>query len=430
MICITLVLTSCKKDKAIKTNEVTIQLNYPTGSQFTATSNVLVKMIGRTATFEVKTDATGKAIFTVPTDVYEISASETRSAAGKAFNYNALLTGVVILDDRNPSEILTLNLKESKTSQLMIKEVYIGGVPKDDGSGAFVYDSYITIYNNSDVASNTNNLCIGAIGPYNAHATNNFYDANGKLIYENENWIPAIGGYWFFQQNVVIKPHEQIVVALYNAVNNTLTHSKSINFDNPAYYATYDIAGQYKNANYYVSPAASIATSHYLKSVTYAAGNAWTPSVITPGIILFETKGVTPAEFGADASSTVVVQLACKKLPIDWVVDGVESFNLESTANRKRFLPSVDAGYVMHTNRYGYSIYRNVDEAATKAIAGNEAKLVKNYQNGTVSIGGTTDPSGIDAEASIKNGATIIYKDTNNSSNDMHLRAKAALRTN
>ncbi len=31
---------------------------------------------------------------------------------------------------------------------------------------------------------------------------------------------------------------------------------------------------------------------------------------------------------------------------------------------------------------------------------------------------GSTDPSGIDAEASIANGAVIIYKDTNNSGND------------
>ena len=430
MLCISLITFSCKKERKIQIHQVTVQLAYPTGSQFSVTADVLVKMKGNGTSFEAKTDASGKAVFSVPTDIYEVSASDIRSAAGKAFIYNALTTGVTVIDTHDPAEVIKLNLEESKTSQLIIKEVYIGGVPTDNGSGTFVYDGYVTIYNNSDYPANTGNLCIGAIGPLNAHATNNFYGTDGKLIYENQGWIPAVSGFWFFQENVIIEPRKQLVVALYNAVDNTKTHSKSINFDNRDYYVTYDIAGQYKNANYYVPPVASIPTSHYLKSVTYATGNAWTPSVITPGIILFETKGTTPAAFGAEASSTVVVQLASKKLPVDWVVDGVESFNLESTANKKRFLPTVDAGYVLHTNRLGYSIYRNVDEAATKAIAGNEAKLVKNYQNGTVNVGGTTDPSGIDAEASIKNGATIIYKDTNNSSNDMHLRAKAALRTN
>jgi hypothetical protein len=119
-----------------------------------------------------------------------------------------------------------------------------------------------------------------------------------------------------------------------------------------------------------------------------------------------------------------------KKVPVSWVVDGIESFLLNNTNNKKRFLPAVDAGYVYHINKEGYSIYRNVDETATKAIAGNDAKLKYQYALGTVSVGGTTDPSGIDAEASIKNGARIIYKDTNNSTNDTHLRIKPSLRTN
>ena len=34
----------------------------------------------------------------------------------------------------------------------------------------------------------------------------------------------------------------------------------------------------------------------------------------------------------------------------------------------------------------------------------------------------TQEPSGIDAAASLKNGAKIIYMDTNNSTADFHLR--------
>jgi hypothetical protein len=42
---------------------------------------------------------------------------------------------------------------------------------------------------------------------------------------------------------------------------------------------------------------------------------------------------------------------------------------------------------------------------------------------------GSTDPSGIDAEASIKMGARIVYMDTNNSGNDFHQRKEASLRS-
>ena len=65
---------------------------------------------------------------------------------------------------------------------------------------------------------------------------------------------------------------------------------------------------------------------------------------------------------------------------------------------------------------------------ATEAIEGNKDKLVYGYSLGTESIDQTTDPSGIDAEASIANGAIIIYKDTNNSTNDFHLRSRASLK--
>lgn len=52
-------------------------------------------------------------------------------------------------------------------------------------------------------------------------------------------------------------------------------------------------------------------------------------------------------------------------------------------------------------------------------------KLVYNYAEG---VEGTTDPSGIDAAASIKNDAKIIYQDTNNSSADFHLRKEWSLK--
>ena len=41
---------------------------------------------------------------------------------------------------------------------------------------------------------------------------------------------------------------------------------------------------------------------------------------------------------------------------------------------------------------------------------------------------GSTDPSGIDAEASIANGAHIIYSDTNDSFIDFHQKKVASLK--
>lgn len=434
-------ILSCKKgEDEVKVYKLEVQLQAPGNNDL---NGIAVKLSSSGTSFEETTGTDGKVVFNIPTGIYQVTATATRTEGIISKIYNWAENNIIVNEQwGTPSYsgghpggktgIVTLTPAVSEASQIIIKELFAGGTPKDDGSGAFAFDKYIILYNNSDAPANLGNLCLAMIAPFNAQANNPFYGTDGRLLYEAENWIPATQGFWYFQQNVTIQPGGQIVIALNNAVNNTLTYSKSVNFDNPAYYATYDLE-QYPNATYYPPPAASIPTSHYLKAQRYATGNAWSLSVSSPGVFIFDPKGTTPAAFAADASATYVPSLATytsKKVPVSWVIDGVEGYLMNNDNNQKRFLPSVDAGYVYHLNNQGYSIYRNVDKEATEAIEGNAGKLVYNYAGGTTDIGGTTDPSGIDAEASVKNGARIIYKDTNNSTNDFHLRKKASLANN
>ena len=120
----------------------------------------------------------------------------------------------------------------------------------------------------------------------------------------------------------------------------------------------------------------------------------------------------------------------CAKIPEEWILDAVEVFRTDSENNNKRFTSTIDAGNILFRNQLGYSVYRNVDQEATEALEENEGLLVYNYSGGTdgTETSGSTDPSGIDAEASIANGAHIIYMDTNNSTNDFHMRATASLK--
>ena len=85
----------------------------------------------------------------------------------------------------------------------------------------------------------------------------------------------------------------------------------------------------------------------------------------------------------------------------------------------------IDGGYVKLTNYLGHTVYRNVDKEATEALTENAGKLVYNYALG---VDDSTDPSGIDAEASMKNGAHIIFSDTNNSIADFHERQQSSLK--
>ncbi len=427
-------LFACKKkDNDLVLKTVTVQLVYPSESEFAANSGVTVNLKSNVGSYDANTDATGKATFSVPLGVYDISVTDKRNNGVQSFVYNGLSSNVTVGSTWDGTQVLTLNLVQSKSSQIVIKEIFVGGTPKDDGSGSFAFDKYLILYNNSDANADLSKLCLGMIAPFNAQASNDYYNGEGKLFYEEEKWIPAVQAFWYFQTNVILQPGKQIVIALNNAVNNTVTYSKSINFDNAEYYATYDLSA-FTSASYYVAPAASIPSSHYLKAYKYATAVAWALSVTSPGAFIFEPQNTTPAEFAADASLTHVLSAAytSKKVPFEWVVDGVEGYLLGNANNKKRFPSAIDAGYVYHTNHQGYSLYRNVDKAATEAIEGNTGKLVYNYSLGTTSIGagGTTDPSNIDAEASIKNGARIVYLDNNNSTQDFHLRSKASLTTN
>ncbi|MDR2847948.1 MAG: DUF4876 domain-containing protein [Bacteroidales bacterium] len=413
-------------------------MEYPEGYSAAADVNVKLTNTISGAISEKTTDATGIAAFEITAGTYEVVASETRTDEYFTYNINGLKSNLIVTSQWT-GDIVPLPLTVTTVPALVegdptpkgrviIKELYNGGCQKDD-AGTFSNDKYAILYNNSNQAASLENLCFATTFPSNSQATNNFF-VNGELTYEAEGWLPAAFSIWTFQGNVTLEAGKQIVIAFENAVNNTITYSNSINFAHAEYYCAYDIA-VLNNANYYPSPSEVIPTSHYLKAYKFAnvTANAWTLSTTSPALIIFKPEGITPAELAADADRTVLhgtsASQAAKKVPIEWVVDGIEVYTKGNASNKKRLTPTIDVGYVELTNAQGYTLYRNVDKAATEAIAANTGKLVYNYNFGT---DGSTDPSGIDAEASIKAGARIIYKDTNNSSNDFHQRSRASLR--
>lgn len=437
MICSLIVLNiSCSdnEDNTYQTYPVTVQIIPTIEYSEYSVEGLQVKLSSTTtsSSFEAKADADGKVVFNVPVGIYEVSVSDRKLINSKFINFNGRKSGIAISANWTGSEIAELELTASTSAQVIIKELYVGGCQKDDGSGVFIYDRYITLYNNSDETANLGEMALAMAMPYNSSGGNNRYYVNGVLSYESEGWVPAGQAIWYFQQNVSIAPGKQIVIALTNAVDNTKTYSQSINFDNPEYYCTYDNS-VFTHALTYVSPAASIPTSHYLKATAYGAGTAWAISMVSPAVFLFTPEGRTASDFANDASLNDLYggssALASKKVPIEWVNDGIEVYTTSYNNNQKRLTPTIDAGYVYYTNKLGYSLYRNVDAEATEAIEGNKDKLIYGYSHGTtVAETTSTDPSGIDAEASIKNGARVVYKDTNNSTNDFHQRNQASLR--
>jgi len=413
-----IVATACnKEDKPI---EVTVALQLD--NQPYAEAGVTVTLGDYTAT----TDASGAAVFTVPVGVYDASASFKKVVDTKVQLFNGKQNCIVAQGAEAQKFVIELSVSES--NQIIIKEIYAGGCMDNDGAKNYAYDKYIILYNNSSLEADASQLCFGTPYPYNAHGTNKFL-VDGKLSYTDK--MPLGCNFWAFKTTVKIAPYSQIVIAVTGAIDHTATYSKSVDLSN-ADYCCYDPESGLNLASNYPAPSTTIPATNYLKAYKFATGTAWPLSMSTPGIVLFKmTAAEAEAAVATEALDyTAGAKLPCAMVPVANIVDGVEVFNIPNVAkSTSRFLASVDAGNALFVEKNGYSIYRNVDKEATEALEENAGKLVYSYAGGTETIeGGTTDPSGIDAEASIAAGAHIIYMDTNNSTNDFHMRAKASIK--
>ena len=326
-------------------------------------------------------------------------------------------------------------LPDQNVDQIIIKEIYNGGCPMDEGTDMFHMDKCIILYNNCPQQAVVNNLCFGMATPYNAESPsiNTIYGEDGRLVYESEGFTPAQNAIWYYPHSLVIEPYSQVVINVHGAIDNTQTYSQSVNYANKDYYCMYDPESGYNNTKYYPTPADVIPTSHYLKTVKYGQGNAWPLSTTAPALFIFQPQNMDPVTFANNADNLWyapgVAQTpvyACVKVPNEWIIDAVEVFNAaKKEDSKKRLTADLDVSYVYLTNKLGHSLYRNVDKEMTESLAENNGKLVYGYALG---VDGSTDTSGIDAEASMRNGAHIIFQDNNNSSEDFHERQRCSLR--
>lgn len=406
--------------------KVALELN---GEAYVAEGvTVSMRDLGTNASYQALTDEAGQASFTLPAGLYEASVQHKVSEEGNLYIYNGLNSNIVV--SAGVEDIFVVSLVESKSSQILIKELYVGGCQKDDGSGAFTYDQYTILYNNSSEEADASGICFAIGNPGNAHAANK-YLVDGVLTYETEGWMPADYSIWWFQIPVTIAPYSQILVAIQSGIDNTATYSQSVDLSKADYYM-YDPESGFNNASRYPAPAESFPADHCLKTYRYSLGNAWPISNSSPAFYILNKNGAEA--YSQDANNldyTPGATMPALKVPVEWIVDAIEVFSFPDREKSNKRLPaSVDAGYAYLTAKYGYTLYRNVDKEATEALPENEGKLVYGYAGGTNDLeeGGSTDPSGIDAEASIANGAHIIYRDTNNSTYDFHQRKVASIK--
>lgn len=426
---LSLALISCEKRPT--TVEVPIQLMY-NGAPF-AVAGVPVTLASGSASFDALTDDTGLVKFTVSVGTYTATTSFRASESAMMVNYNGSVN-IMVPEIATGKEFATMRLEltASKASQLIIKEVYNGGCKQNDGSKNYQYDKYIIVYNNSDVEVDASGMCLTMAQVSCLASTNKYTITDGVTEYAAAGWTPASYNIWWFQSGTSVKiaPYSQIVISVNGAIDHTKTYTNSVDLSH-ADYVTYDPESGFNGATQYPAPSADIPASHQMKTYRFGQGTAWplpiktaAPFILMPGE---DIQAFVKNEANFDNRSSNKSGNYCK-IPTSWVLDAVDLWgDADETKNFSRFPAEVNTGKVVFaTNAMGYSIYRNVDKEATEAIAENAGKLVYDYAGAVKAE--DTDPSGIDAEASIAKGAKIVYMDSNNSDTDFHVRKVASLK--
>ena len=366
-------------------------------------------------------DAEGKVSATLFAGKYDVTATGKFTDNGKIFTLSGQLTDVEITENFDETKVFEIALEKTQKSQIVIKELYNGGCQKEDGK-TFQNDKYVIVYNNSAEKAELKNFGLAIAAPSNSYASNKNIDG-GKLVYADQGFIPAIYGIWYISE-IAFEPYEQKVIVINGAIDNTATVPNSVNLANAAYYACYD-KEDYKGI---VTPSAEIPETQYFKAVKCGLESmtAWPMSVSSPAFYCF-TLSEDPEVYGTTESNLYYesgqperhASDECVKIPVESIIDGIEVFSADekyAAKNQKRLTDNIDKGSVLLTNYKGHTLYRNVDKEATEALTENSEKLVY-----------AADEK-IDAEASIKNGAHIIYTDTDDSSADFYERETSSLK--
>lgn len=430
-----------EESKDYTTYEVSVRLIAPAEITDTPFEGVEIQAQGNTGlTLKAKTNASGIASFSMPEDIYNFSASHKFTEDGTVYQVNYQQQRAITKQDFANTTSLALEMTpviSQGGKQVILKELYVGGCAKDDGSGNYQYDKYVVIYNNSDKVAEVPNFCISNAGPYNAHGNNANY-VDGKLVYAEEDYTPAYAYVFYLPRTLVMQPYTSATIALSGAIDHTTTYSNSVDLSE-ADFVCYD-AEDFWSTSYHPVPSEKIPSENYMLASKFCAAgqNAASWSMIAPGIFIFSTGDNDPLAFTQSMDNRYYMPgkqdnpvYACAKIPNEWIFDAVDIWGADYVGeSMPRFSPVLESGYIYMINKQGYSIYRNVDREATEALPENEGKLVYNYNLGTTDNQGalSTDLSGIDAEASIANGAHIVYMDTNNSQNDFHQRSVASLK--
>ena len=363
----------CMNDDIKLHSQLKVQLGFQNEFGTVNPDNIDVVLTNRVTgrKFSVKTNNSGLATFTVEGGIYNISSTYNMSADSV---FNGSVEDVVVAEIENQG-LVTMDMIFGKLSPLVFKEIYFSG-SRTPANKSYYADQFHEVYNNSLDVQYLDGLCIGVLQPSSSSASK-WVDENGNvsplLPINFMAWrIPGEG------TDYPLQPGESIVIAQ-DGINHMEDPSGNpnspVDMSNADWETYFDLSGKDTD-----SP--SVPNLQMMWANTTRMYD-WLHSTSGSAVILFRIPGSwqefvdNPDNLMTRPGSTSSTKYLM--IPKDYVIDAVECVRSE-TKNYKRLPNDLDAGYIYCTGSYSKeSIRRKVKE--------------------------------------IKNGR-VIYRDTNNSSED------------
>lgn len=304
---------------------------------------VQIEDIDRGNSYKTVTDQNGTAQFALTNGIYRIQISDKADQ----HIFNGLADKVKLV---NGDVTLNVPLTHSKAGAIIIKEIYCGGCTKLPQEGTYQADKYIILHNNDSQTQYLDHLCLGTLDPYNSQSTNVWVtqdEATGATIFPD--FAPIVQCIWQFGGNGTsfpLAPGADAVIAVNGAIDHAAQYPLSVNLNKPGYFACYNNV-YYWNTMYHPAPGDQISHDHYLDVVIkLGQANAYTFSIFSPATVIFKAQDTTIQEYVQQTGSVIqkpgstVDQVI--KIPLDWVIDGVEVYYGGSSSNKNAFrLPSM-----------------------------------------------------------------------------------------
>ena len=342
---------------------LTIATQWPQEDVDRSGAEVRVEDINTGNRYVAMTDSEGLAEFCLQNGLYRITLSGT--SGNDVFNASA---DRVVLSGGNRK--VTLDVVVSKAGSIVVKEIYCGGCKKLPQEGDYQADQYIILHNNDCQVQYLDGLCFGTLSPYNSAGSNPWL-SDGAL----PEFLPIIQAVWQFPgdgDDFPLQPGEDAVMCLRGAIDHAVQYPLSVNLNRPDYFVCYN-STYFTNTTYHPAPGNLISQDRYLDVVIkIGQANAYTLSISSPTVVIFRAENTTVQEYVSVPENIIQVPGSTVdrvvKVPFEWVLDAVEVFDGRSSANQKRLVPSLDAGYVIQSDLFlGHSLRRAVDEQASEA---------------------------------------------------------------